>query len=283
MGRPGSDRLGAVIRRRAGTSAHPSHRPPAPGGPRLSVVVPAYREAGVIGPNVARLRRELATFDPGVEIVVVDDGSADGTADEARAAGADQVIVQPENRGKGAAVRVGMLAARGRTIAFTDADLAYSPDQVASLASVVEAGWDVVLGSRQAVGAVAEVEATPLRRFGGWFVNRLVRGVVGDHADTQCGVKAFRSDVARLLFGDARIDGFGFDVEIVALAERHGLSLTAAPVRVVNSAGSTVRVVRDGLLLVADLVRIAWWLRRDAYRLPGRHELPPAGAAAAEG
>lgn len=271
-----------MIRRRA-AAAEPTHRPPAPGDRRLSVVVPAYREVGVIGPNVARLRRELSAFDPDVEIVVVDDGSADGTAEEARAAGADQVIVQPQNRGKGAAVRAGMLAATGRTVAFTDADLAYSPDQVAGLATVVEQGWDVVLGSRQAEGAVAEVEATSVRRVGGWFVNRLVRTVVGDHADTQCGVKAFRSDVAHLLFGDARIDGFGFDVEIVALAERHGLSLTAAPVRVVNSSSSTVRVVRDGLLLVADLVRIAWWLRRDAYRLPGRHELPPAGAASAEG
>ena len=268
---------------RRGLASHPSNRAAAPGERRLSVVVPAYREAGVIGSNVARLRAELAAFDPDVEIVVVDDGSDDATAEEARAAGADRVIVQPVNRGKGAAVRAGMLAATGRTVAFTDADLAYSPDQVAALAREVEAGWDVVLGSRHTAGAVAEVEASRLRRVGGWLVNRLVRGVVGDQADTQCGLKAFRSDVARLLFGDARIDGFGFDVEIIALAERHGLSLTAVPVRVVNSSRSTVRVVRDGLALVADLVRIARWRRGGAYTPPGAGGLPPAGSATSEG
>jgi dolichyl-phosphate beta-glucosyltransferase len=270
-------------RPRRGLATEPARRAPAPGTCRLSVVVPAYREGAVIRGNVVRLRAELAPFDPDVEIIVVDDGSDDDTTAEAEGAGADRVIVHPTNRGKGAAVRAGMLAATGRTVVFTDADLSYSPDQVVTVATRVEEGWDVVLGSRQAAGAVAEVETTLVRRVGGWFVNRLVRGVAGDQADTQCGLKAFRSDVARLLFGDARIDGFGFDVEIIALAERHGLSLTAVPVRVVNSSRSTVRVVRDGLALLADLVRIARWRRQGAYTDPGAGALPPAGTAPAEG
>lgn len=247
------------------------------------MVVPAFREAAVIGGSVAQLRAGLHELDPDVEIVVVDDGSGDGTGRAAREAGADQVIEHPENQGKGAAVRTGVLAARGRTIVFTDADLAYSPDQVAAIARRIEDGWDVAVGSRHTAGAVVGVQTTVLRRVGGWFVNRMVRTVVGDHADTQCGLKALRSDVARQLFSQARIAGFGFDVEIFALAERHHLSLTAMPVRVENSATSTVRVVRDGLRLMADLVRIAWWLRTDGYAPAGTLELPPAGGLPDEG
>ncbi|MBK5223739.1 MAG: glycosyltransferase [Acidimicrobiia bacterium] len=240
------------------------------------MVVPAFDEAGVIGGTVRRLRTELAKFESDLEIVVVDDGSTDRTAAEAREAGADLVLELGSNRGKGAAVRAGMLAASGRTVAFTDADLAYAPDQVAMLADLVEEGWDVVVGSRHTDGAVTEVATSRIRQIGGWGVNRLVRLVVGDHSDTQCGVKAFRSDVARLIFTDGRVDGFGFDVEIFAIAERHGLSLLAAPVRVVNSTRSTVRVVHDGLALAADLVRIGWHLRRGGYTAAGADGLPPA-------
>lgn len=255
-------------------------RGPVHGARRLSVVVPAYDEATVIGSTVERIRREVgerlaASGDDDLEVVVVDDGSSDGTASIARSAGADLVIELAANSGKGAAIRRGVAAASGRTIAFTDADLAYSPDQVATLALAVEDGWDVVLGSRHIPGAVAEVPATWSRRMGGLAINRCVQLVVPGHLDTQCGLKAFRADVARVLFADGRIDGFGFDVEIVALAERHGLSIATVPVRVVNSRGSSVRVVRDGIGLLVDLVRIAWWLRRDAYVRPGEAGLPP--------
>ena len=250
-------------------------------------MVPAYQEAAVIGTTVDRLRAEVGGRIGDVEIVVVDDGSRDGTADRARDAGADVVVEVAVNQGKGAAIRRGVAACTGRTVVFTDADLAYSPDQVADMAELVEDGWDVVLGSRHLPGAVAEVPATPLRRAGGWAVNRCVRIVVGGHTDTQCGLKAFRSDVARVLFADGRVDGFGFDVEIVALAERHQLAIATVPVRVVNSRGSTVRVARDGLGLMVDLGRIAWRLRRDAYLRRGEAGLPPAarpdGHAGAEG
>ena len=107
---------------------------------RATVVIPAFDEAAGIGRTVAAVREALAevAVDGGIEIVVVDDGSADGTADAALAAGADQVVVLPENRGKGAAVRAGVAAARGRTIACTDADLAYSPDQLLRVIAEVE-------------------------------------------------------------------------------------------------------------------------------------------------
>lgn len=241
--------------------------------PRLSVVVPAYREATHIGQTIARLRQELPQYtqDQGsLEIVVVDDGSGDDTAEQARLAGADQVISFAANQGKGAAVRAGMVAAKGQVVAFTDADLAYSPTQVGLLASGVEAGTAaVVVGDRHVEGSVAEVEAVALRRFGNKVVNRIVRLVVGFQGDTQCGVKAFSHEAAQAIFGQSRIDGFGFDIEVFVLAQRYGYSVQAHPVRVINSTSSTVKVVRDGLQLVFDLLRVAFWRTTGGYPLPG--------------
>ncbi|WP_426573379.1 glycosyltransferase [Aquihabitans sp. McL0605] len=246
----------AVVAR---TLTAPRPLPPAPGGPRLSVVVPAYREAAAIAATVERIRRELAAVatDGGLEVVVVDDGSGDGTTDAAERADADQVISLPVNRGKGAAVRAGMLAATGRTLVFTDADLSYAPAQILRLLDAVEDGWDVVVGNRHHQDSKALVAAGTLRQVGGRVINLATRAVlVGPHQDTQCGLKAFRSDVARVIFGHSRIDGFAFDVEVIHLVERYGLSLQAVEVEVVNSDSSTVHVARDALALLADLVRI---------------------------
>ena len=149
----------------------------------------------------------------------------------AQAAGADRVVVQPENRGKGAAVRAGMAVARGRTLAFTDADLAYTPAQLMSLVTAVEDGWDVVVGSRKHTETTTLVRARRLREIGGRVINLLTHAVLlGQYRDTQCGLKAFRSDVAQLLFSKARIDGFAFDVELFHLVERYRLSLAEVPV-----------------------------------------------------
>ncbi|MGH9187027.1 MAG: dolichyl-phosphate beta-glucosyltransferase, partial [Acidimicrobiales bacterium] len=242
-------------------------QPAAPGDLRLSVVIPAYAEEGRVGRTVRQVREALSDVDGGVEIVVVDDGSPDGTADEARAAGADQVVVHSGNRGKGAAVRSGVLAARGRTVAFTDADLAYPPGQLEGLLKVVEEGWDVVVGSRRHAATTTLVRARRLREIGGRGINWLTRAVLlGQYRDTQCGLKAFRSDAARLLFSRSRIDGFAFDVELFVVAERNGLALTEVPVEVRNTARSTVRVARDATRLVRDLFRIRRWAREGLYQ-----------------
>jgi putative flippase GtrA len=255
------------------TQGEPSPRPPSPGARRLSVVVPAYREADRIGDTVAEIRAALADLHAAgeLEIVVVDDGSPDDTAERARAAGADQVIACTPNRGKGAAVRTGMLAATGRTVAFTDADLSYAPDQLLRLLDGVEAGWDVVVGSRQHVETRTVVRAGRLREVGGRVIN-LLTGLVllGRYRDTQCGLKAMRSDVAAVIFSHATIDGFAFDVEVFHLVERYRFSLLEVPVEVVNSTRSTVNVARDALRLVRDLFRI-----RRAGRV-GRYEAAPS-------
>ncbi|HEV7888182.1 MAG TPA: glycosyltransferase [Acidimicrobiales bacterium] len=230
-------------------------RPPPPGDVRFSVVVPAYKEGPRIAGTVARLRDALEGIE--TEIVVVDDGSGDSTADAARAAGADQVVVQPVNKGKGAAVRAGVLAARGRTIAFTDADLAYPPAQLARLLHEAEAGWDMVVGSRRHVDTTTLVRARRVRELSGRLFNLFTLiALLGQYRDTQCGLKAFRSDAARRLFGAARVDGFAFDVELFHLAERYRLSLEEVPVELANTETSTVRVGVDAVRMVRDLIRI---------------------------
>jgi glycosyltransferase involved in cell wall biosynthesis len=245
-------------------------------------VIPAFREADRIAATVGRVRDELGPLvgEGELEIVVVDDGSGDATAAEARRAGADLVLEQPANRGKGASVRAGMLAASGCARAFTDADLAYAPAQVARLLAEVEDGWDVVVGNRHHVDTTTVVEASWLRETGHRVVNGATRTVLrGRHQDTQCGLKAFRSDVAELIFGHARIDGFAFDVELFMLAERYGLSLTEVPVEVENSDLSTVKVARDSARLLVDLGRIRLAMASGAYDLgPGELDrLGPEG------
>ena len=206
--------------------------------------------------------------DGGVEVIVVDDGSTDDTADLALRSGADQVVVLPENRGKGAAIRVGVAAARGRTIAFTDADLAYSPDQLLGVIREVEAGWDVAVGNRRHPQTERVQGAGTLRDLGSRAVNLLAMGVLLSHPhDTQCGLKAFRSDVAKNVFSLGRVDRFAFDIEVLHLVERRGYTVTEVPVRLEMGERSTVRLVRDTLRLLRDLWRIRHWSATGAYEL----------------
>ncbi len=235
---------------------------------RLSVVVPAYCEARRIGSTISEIRSELDSLDAAgdLEIVVVDDGSPDDTARQATEAGADLVIELPANQGKGAAVRAGVLASRGRTVAFTDADLAYSPDQLLGLLAAVEAGCEVVIGNRDAELSVADRSVSGLRRMGSRAVNLFARAVLaGRYRDTQCGCKAFRADVAKTLMAAGRIDGFAFDIELLHLAERCGFAVAEVPVRVVNSDSSTVRALTDGFRVVRDIAMISRLSRLGQY------------------
>ena len=268
--------LRAAVRRRALLATVRSHqgqlvpREPAPGEYRLSVVIPAFGESERIGGTVAAVRAALAEIDASdeFEVIVVDDGSPDDTADQARAAKADQVLVQPVNRGKGAAVRAGVMAARGRTIAFTDADLSYPPRQLVRLLAEVEAGYDVVVGSRKHIEATTLVRGRRLRELSGRVFNLLTLAVLlGQYRDTQCGIKAFRSDVARSLFARTRVNGFAFDVELFYLVERDRLSLKEVPVALANVETSTVRVGIDAVRMLRDLLRIRWWGSRGLYDL----------------
>lgn len=259
-------------------------RPPSPGRVRLSVVVPAFREADRIATTIGRIRSELDGIGRhgGLEVVVVDDGSGDTTAEAALAGGADRVVGLPVNRGKGAAVRAGVAVATGRTIAFTDADLAYPPAQIADLVTAVEEGWDVVVGSRSHTQTTTLVRAGRLRELGGRVINLCTHAVLlGQYRDTQCGLKAFRADVARSIFARSRVDGFAFDVEVFHLVERDRCSLLEVPVRVANTERSSVRAVRDGARVMADLARMVRWGRAGAYDVPAAEATAAVPAARA--
>jgi dolichyl-phosphate beta-glucosyltransferase len=247
---------------------NPIDRPAPAGSVRLSLVIPAYKEERRISETIAQVRTGLAIYhDVGdLEIVVVDDGSKDATAQVARESGADQVIVQPKNRGKGAAVRLGAAAANGRTIAFIDADLAYSPDQLVAFVNAVESGYDVVIGNRHHDDTETLRKTSALRSFGSRVVNMAANLLLlGNYRDTQCGCKAFRADVAKIVLGAGRVDGFAFDLEILHLTERYGFTMRELPVEVVNSDTSTVRAVRDGLMVLGDIIRVRWAGGRGYY------------------
>ena len=261
-----------VVRRE---QSSPMRRPVPDGEMRVSVVVPAYREEARIADTVTRIRRELDVFAGDLEIIVVDDGSPDGTADAARRAGADQVVVQPQNHGKGAAVRAGVLAARGRTVAFTDADLAYSPHQLVAFVEAIEGGYDVAIGNRHHADADTLVGTSAVRSFGSRVVNMATSlMLLGNYRDTQCGCKAFRADAGRIVMGAGTIDGFAFDIEVLHLVERYGLSMIELPVEVVNSDTSTVRALRDGAGVLLDILRIRRLSQQARYPQRAANALP---------
>ena len=259
----------------------PSHRLQAEGSFRFSVVVPAYEEEQRIAATVDSIRAALPEIDRvgQLEIVVVDDGSRDNTSDAARRAGADVVVTQSRNMGKGAAVRAGIAASHGATVAFTDADLAYPPAQLMHLLDKVEAGWDSVIGDRYHPDTVTVTETSKLRSIGSRAVNMATNILLlGNYRDTQCGCKAFRSDVAGIVASAGTIDGFAFDIEILHLIERYGLSLCEVPVEVVNSETSTVSALRDGLRVGRDIARIKRRARRGRYPTLEPGALPPSGS-----
>ena len=237
--------------------------------PLLSVVIPAYDEAerlpGTLKRVTAYLRAEVRSF----EIVVVDDGSGDDTAERARACLADQpssrVLSLPQNRGKGAACRRGVLAARGERILICDADLSTPIEEERRLRDPLLAGADVVIGSRAHPEARIAVRQPPLREAAGRGLNRIMRWLgLTELRDTQCGFKLFRREAAHALFAQSRIDGFLFDLEVLMLARRQGLRTVEVPVEWRNDPDSRVHVLRGLPGIAWQLLRIRLRQRKDA-------------------
>ena len=229
----------------------------------LSVVVPAYNEARRLGGSLPPLL-DMAS-DTGAELIVVDDGSVDGTADVAAShlsgLPGSKLVRLPLNSGKGAAVRAGVAHARGKSIVFMDADLATDLGDLPVLLDALEEA-DVAIGSRVVAGATVDGASATRARMGRTF-NRMARAVTGlKLRDTQCGFKAFRAPVAQLLFHLGVVDGFAFDVEILALARRMGYRVAEVPVHWRAIEDSRVDVVRDPLRMVRDVVMTqARWRR----------------------
>ena len=234
--------------------------------PALSVVIPAYNEALRLPATLARVREHLDTRGVAHEILVVDDGSSDATAEIARAAGdAVRVLRHEPNRGKGYAVRRGMLAAKGERRLMTDADLSTPIEELARLEAEVDRGFEVAIGSRAVAGARIEVHQPAYREAMGRLFNVLVQALLlPGLSDTQCGFKLFTAAAAETAFGACRLDGFCFDVEALYVARRHGLRVAEVPVVWRNDAATRVGLGRGGAAF-ADLLRIRVLALRGAY------------------
>lgn len=204
------------------------------------------------------------------EIIAVNDGSTDDTAAILAAAGERdphlRAIDYTPNRGKGCAVRTGMLAAQGEYHMFIDADLSIPIEITADLLAALKSGHDIAIASRwHPASAKAVPPPLPRRVMGNifrWCVHRLV---VSDVRDTQCGCKAYRADVSRRLFALSQIDRFSFDAEVIFLAARLGYRVKEVPFTLRHIPGSSVRPVRDSLLMLRDLLRIRLNALRGTY------------------
>jgi dolichyl-phosphate beta-glucosyltransferase len=223
--------------------------------PARTVIVPAYNEEHRLGATVAQI---LDLADDRTEVIFVDDGSADRTLAVLDEATADhpyaRVLASPSNRGKGAAVRLGVASARGRALVFMDADLATDLSALDPLVGALDR-HHVAIGSRALEGTVVTGAPAKRTRMGHSF-NRLVRLATGvPFADTQCGFKGFQAAIGKLLFALGRVDGFAFDVELLSLAAQLGLDVVEVPVDWHYVDGSHVRPVADALRMSLDVVR----------------------------
>jgi len=232
---------------------------------RRTVVIPAYDEERRLPPT---LPRALAWAGPDGEVIVVDDGSADATAEVARRAGA-RVLTSPGNRGKGHAVRAGIAAARGDVIVVTDADLASPIEEADHLVAALEAGAEIAIGVRRRIGRNQPWHRLVLGRVYGGFV-RTVLAI--DVRDPQCGLKAFRRSSAQVLARRCQLDSYSFDAEILTLAIREGLPVAQVPVLWTDVPGTKVRVFHDGARMVFDVLGLGLRHRvaESLPRLPAR-------------
>lgn len=232
----------------------------------LSVVVPAYNEERRIGPTLDRIAAYLDGRGEDWELFVVDDGSTDATAavvkERAGRLPRVRLLRLRANRGKGAAVREGVLASRGDEVLFSDADLATPIEELAKLRARLADGCDIAIASRDLADSDIQVRQHPLRELMGRIFNVIVRALVMDGIrDTQCGFKLFRGDVARELFAASRIDGFAFDVEVLLLA-RPRYKVAEVPVTWRHVEASKVSPGRDAARMLLDVVKLKWQLRR---------------------
>ncbi|MDA1129349.1 MAG: glycosyltransferase family 2 protein [Chloroflexi bacterium] len=229
--------------------------------PYLSVVIPAFNEESRISDTLSQVVEFLKSKDYAWEVLVADDGSQDHTAQIAEQVAEDQAnvrILRLPHRGKGWAVKNGMLAALGEYRLLCDADLSVPIAQVERLLPPLVPGSDIVLGSREAPGAARFGEPARRHLMGRVFNFLVSRLAVSGLADTQCGFKCFRAEAAQELFNKQTMDGFSFDVELLYLAHKQGLSLAEVGVDWYYRPQSKVHPVRDSLTMTLDLLKIRW-------------------------
>jgi dolichyl-phosphate beta-glucosyltransferase len=231
--------------------------------PDLSVVIPAYNEELRLPATLERLAEYLPTLGLQTEVLIVDDGSRDRTAAVAASFAGKitglRVLSNGTNRGKGYSVRHGMLEATGELVLFTDADLSAPIEESDKLISALKNGYDVAIGSRALNRSLISTHESVFREFAGIIFNKIVRVVLWlPFVDTQCGFKAFRRERCRIIFELQRIEGFGFDPELLYLARHYGLRAIEIPVRWGHSPDTKVSMLRDSFKMFIDIFAIRW-------------------------
>jgi dolichyl-phosphate beta-glucosyltransferase len=239
----------------------------------LSIVIPSYNEELRLPATLERIAEYLATIALRTEVVVVDDGSRDRTAAVAESFRSKlpglRVLSNGSNRGKGYSVRHGMLEACGHIVLFTDADLSAPIEESDKLVAALKQGYDVAIGSRAMDRSLISTHESLFREFAGIIFNKIVRVVLRlPFVDTQCGFKAFRRDRCRIIFEQQRIEGFGFDPELLYLARHHGLKSIEIPVRWGHSPATKVNMLSDSMKMFVDIFAIRWNALRGRYPHP---------------
>ena len=236
--------------------------------PHLSIIIPAFNESVRIGATIEELRTFLPTLGIDWEIRVVDDGSTDETAAIVEHIGATdpRVIAQREpHRGKGGTVRAGMLATQSELRFLCDADLSMPVRELPRFLALVPTPYDIVIGSREGLGA-ARLNEPAYRHLMGRIFNGFVRFMaVGGIDDTQCGFKMFSGEAADLVFAHLTVEGWAFDIEALVAARRRGLSVHEMPIEWHFRELSRVSPLRDSMRMTWDLIRIRWNMLRGRY------------------
>ena len=229
--------------------------------PRLSVVVPCYNEELRLPRTIEQIERYLGSRGDRYELILVDDGSADGTRrvmEEAAARNKSiRIVALPVNRGKGRALAEGVRVSRGDYVLVTDADLSTPIEELPKLEAALAAGAGVAIGSRAIKGSRVELSQPIYRVLMGKAFNIIVQLVLLPGIwDTQCGFKLFRGDIARDVFEGLTTDGFGYDPEVLYLAKRRGVRIAEVPVVWRNSAPTKVNAIRSSLDMFRHVLRI---------------------------
>ena len=228
-----------------------------------SLIFPAFNESARLAPTLDTVLSYVSQQHWKAEILVVDDGSTDGTADIVREYTHRNPIVRlvqnPGNRGKGYSVRNGMLQAHGDVLLFSDADLSSPISEAPKLLAAIEGGADVAIGSRWLQSELQSERQSLVRQVFGRIYNLLLRVILGlDYRDTQCGFKAFTRPAARLIFSAQKIERWGFDAELLFLAQLYKLRVAEVPVEWAHAGDSKIHPVKDGIKMFGELLSIRW-------------------------
>ncbi|GAB1471427.1 glycosyltransferase family 2 protein [Chloroflexota bacterium] len=227
--------------------------------PFLSIIIPAYNEAGRLPRTLEQVFSFLHTQEYSSEVIVVENGSSDGTLEIANSFVKDYsnlIVVHESHKGKGNAVRRGMLTARGEYRFICDADLSMPIEELTKFLPPIMADFDIAIGSREAPGAIRYNEP-PYRHLGGRAINLAIRAfILPGLNDTQCGFKCFRAETTETIFRQQTLTGWAFDIELLYLARRKKLRIREVPIRWYFDPDSKVSALRDALRMIADIFRI---------------------------